>query len=214
MLSFADFNYHFIQVSNSLGADIAMLDNGSVIASFNPHSRKKTKVIMSGVHGDERGGPLAILKYLQFDKLNTTNYKTIILPLINEDGWQKKDRHHTGIDLNRNFNPSGPIHVRQIIDYLTPEQIEIFVDLHEDIDEDGFVYKLSTDNHDFADKIAAHVGCPLVTEDNHDQWGDSTEKFIRSLGCPYAATTEAPGKVSPQEKIDWNYRVFEYVARL
>lgn len=214
MLSFSEFNYHFVKVSSTLGADIVALDNGSIIASINPKSRKKTKVIMSGVHGDERGGPLAILKYLQQSHLNTNNYHTVILPLINEDGWDKKDRHHTGIDLNRNFNSQGPSHVRQIIDYLSPKEIEMFVDLHEDIDEDGFVYKLSTDKNDFADRIASHAGCPLVVEDDHEQWGDSTEKFIRSLKCPQAATTEAPGKVSPQEKIDWNYRVFEYVARL
>jgi predicted deacylase len=214
MLSFSEFNYHFVNVSTSLGADIVALDNGSVIASINPKSHRKSKVIMSGVHGDERGGPLAILKYLQNKKLNTDNYQTIILPLINEDGWGKKDRHHTGIDLNRNFNSSGPSHVRQIINYLSPKEIDLFVDLHEDIDEDGFVYKLSTDSHNFADQVASHIGCPTVVEDNHDQWGDSTEKFIRSLGCFKAVTTEAPGKVSPEDKINWNYKAFEFVAQL
>lgn len=211
-LNFADYNNRFdVAVAKNNGTT-KILNNNARVAFFNKNGSDRI-VIMSGVHSDERGGPIALLKFLENNKI-TIKEDLVIVPLLNDEGWNKNKREHGEIDLNRNFNKNGPKFIGELMEIFGKKPIDVFIDLHEDIDENGFVYKLRNDKSQLADNIAKIINCKIEYEDDHEMWGDTTEKFIRSLGCKHTVTTEAPGKITPEEKVDWNYKIVKFILEI
>ncbi len=207
-LDFDSYNTRLDRAVIKNGGEIVILSNKARVIFFNKNKKDRI-IIMSGVHGDERGGPIAILKFLENSKI-TIDEEVVVVPLLNDEGWDKNKREYGKIDLNRNFNKNGPKFILELRKIISERPIDQFIDLHEDIDEDGFVYKLKSDKSHLADNIAKVVECKIEYEDDHFAWGNTTEKFIRSLGCKHAVTTEAPGKISAEEKVEWNYKIVDY----
>lgn len=208
-LDFESYNRRFDAAVVKNNGELFVLSNNARVAKFNKNGNNRL-VIISGIHSDERGGPIALLKFLENNQIKISE-ELIIIPLLNDEGWDNNKREHGGIDINRSFDKNGPKFIQELMLILEEKPIDVFVDLHEDIDEDGFVYKLKNDPSKLADNIAKIVGCPIEYEENHEIWGETTEKFIRSLGCKHAVTTEAPGKISAQEKVEWNYKIVKYL---
>ncbi|MFA7301552.1 MAG: hypothetical protein WC069_04535 [Candidatus Shapirobacteria bacterium] len=208
-LDFAGYNSRLDKAVLKNSGEIKILSNGARVIYFNKKGKDRM-VMMSGVHSDERGGPIAILKFLENNQI-TIEEELVIVPLLNDHGWDVNKREHSGIDINRNFNKNGPEFIVELMEILEEKPIDVFVDLHEDCDENGFVYKLKNDPSKLADNVAKIANCPIEYEEDHEIWGDTTEKFVRSLGCIHTVTTEAPGKISAKEKVEWNYKIVKYL---
>lgn len=108
-------------------------------------------LIAAGIHGDEPAGPHAVLSLLeQFEKGWEALHRlqVEIVPLINPSGFDRRERHNqTGTDLNRTFgSPAPPPEIRLLMDDYRRRPIDLFVDLHEDVDTPGFyLYELAPD---------------------------------------------------------------------
>jgi hypothetical protein len=108
-------------------------------------------LISAGIHGDEPAGPHAILTLLDelatgWDSLRRLHLE--IVPLINPSGFDRRQRHDaTGVDPNRAFgSPAPPPEIRFLMDDYKRRPIDLFIDLHEDVDTPGFyLYELAPD---------------------------------------------------------------------
>lgn len=109
----------------------------------------KRILITSGIHGDERSGPYALIKFL-LGRKNLRNLNADVVPLINPTGFKKRTRKDAnGKDLNRWFfdkTRKGEPKECRILKNFTRKikrPYELLVSLHEDPDRKEF-YLYST----------------------------------------------------------------------
>ena len=106
-------------------------------------------LIAAGIHGDEPAGPHAILSLLERFPDDWPEFACChveIVPLINPTGFDLRQRsNQSGTDLNRTFgSPTPPAEIRFLMDDYRRRSVDLFVDLHEDVDTPGFyLYELS-----------------------------------------------------------------------
>tara|TARA_B100000579_G_scaffold80787_1_gene62936 strand:- start:1041 stop:1826 length:786 start_codon:yes stop_codon:yes gene_type:complete len=103
--------------------------------------------ISSGIHGDEPGGPLALIEMIESD-IWPNDVSLFICPCLNPTGFQKNTRENSiGIDLNRDYRHFSSFEAkahRGWIDSLPSFDISICV--HEDWEATGFyLYELNPD---------------------------------------------------------------------
>ena len=103
--------------------------------------------ISAGIHGDEPGGPMALINMLE---LNTwpSDISLYLCPCLNPTGFPKNTRENlVGIDLNRDYRHFNSIETRAHkawIDALP--SFDISICLHEDWEANGFyLYELNPD---------------------------------------------------------------------
>ena len=106
-------------------------------------------LISAGIHGDEPAGPHAILSLLESFPAEWPEFGCChveIVPLINPTGFDLRQRNNqAGVDLNRAFgSPDPPAEIRWLMNDYRRRSIDLFVDLHEDVDTPGFyLYELA-----------------------------------------------------------------------
>ena len=94
--------------------------------------------ILSGLHGDEPGGPYGILDFFK-DKDNYKNINLLSIPVLNPYGIERNTRKDdSNTDLNRQWDSND----RKIV-YKTKKMIlkfkpDVLLSLHEDASVDGF----------------------------------------------------------------------------
>ncbi len=174
-------------------ARLTRLEQGGYIATVGNGTRV---ALMSGLHGDERSGPLAILEWLeqtQEKKLIPDGYQLWIAPLVNSLGWDHQSREWNSLDLNRLFNASAPPFLKSIMASLSSPLPCLFLDLHEDSDyRDLYIYHYVGDQHDADVELAQVLGARLQTWSDFGPWQGSGEVFLREQGCNQCITVEIP----------------------
>lgn len=96
--------------------------------------------ISTGMHGDEPGGPEALLHLLE-NGLTDRPISFHICPMLNPTGFELGTRENIrGKDLNRDYfhlqNPEVQGHVK----WLKKRHADLFISLHEDWESEGFYY--------------------------------------------------------------------------
>jgi protein MpaA len=122
--------------------------------------------LSTGVHGDEPGGPSALLEALRSD-LFSRQIDWTIIPMLNPTGFAGNTRENSaGIDLNRDFRDSKSSEVNALINWVyrqTPWDMALL--LHEDWESIGFyLYSIHSKNdpslvRSILDATASH--CPI-----------------------------------------------------
>lgn len=98
---------------------------------------KPTFCISAGIHGDEKSGSSAILKYLK----TKPTINIIALPAINSWGLKHNKRtNKIGHDENREFGKIPIGKGKEIEKLLKNKKIDLFCSLHEDSDNDFYIY--------------------------------------------------------------------------
>ena len=60
--------------------------------------------LIAGTHGDEVEGVYVLEELLKWEGLLKTHYPMVVIPILNKDGYHKKNRLNArGVDLNRNY---------------------------------------------------------------------------------------------------------------
>lgn len=118
-------------------------------------NRQAPRILISaGIHGDEPAGPHAILSLLESFPDDWPEFKCChveIVPLINPSGFDLRHRaNREGVDLNRAFgSPTPPPEIRFLMNDYRRRAVDLFVDLHEDVDTPGFyLYELAPSEAD------------------------------------------------------------------
>jgi protein MpaA len=95
--------------------------------------------LASGAHGDEPAAPWALLSLVENGDLDS-NYAYRIWPCTNPTGYAAGTRHSAdGFDINRSFGRGGQTpEARAIITANRDRKFVLSLDLHEDVEADGF----------------------------------------------------------------------------
>jgi murein peptide amidase A len=94
--------------------------------------------LAAGIHGDEPGGPWALLELVERDALDP-RFCYRIWPCINVSGYGRTRESADGVDINRTFGGAGASPEASAV--LAENRARTFVlslDLHEDSDAEGF----------------------------------------------------------------------------
>lgn len=100
---------------------------------------KPLVALASGVHGDEPAAPWALLSLVENGDLDA-RYAYRIWPCTNPTGYAAGTRHSAeGVDINRSFGRGGQTpEARAIITANRDRKFVLSLDLHEDVEADGF----------------------------------------------------------------------------
>lgn len=206
-LSFDNYYTRFNAAALKHGMTILQLPHGGCIATL---GGAPYLALMSGLHGDERSGPLAILEWLEATpshELMSSHYGLWIAPLINDDGWNKNSRLWNDIDLNRHFTNEAPTFLKIIMQNLTEHAPTLFLDLHEDAERDqAYVFKCLEDSHELANALALELNADIELWSHDDEWTGASETFVRHLGVNKSITIEAPPIWNIEARIVWQKR--------
>ncbi len=130
-------------------------------AESGPRKPALRVLISAGIHGDEPAGVEAVLRLLEERFfLRWPELHFILFPCNNPIGYEHDRRRNSGrFDLNRQYAAQRPPEeVRLIKRALKPEQYDLSVELHEDIDTPGFyLYELGEGGPSIGDAIVRRV---------------------------------------------------------
>jgi len=95
--------------------------------------------LSAGVHGDEPAGPAALLRVVEGRGLDP-RFSYRIWPCTNPSGYAARTRQSVdGIDINRSFGRGGQSpEARAIVTANRNRKFVLSIDLHEDVDAQGF----------------------------------------------------------------------------
>jgi hypothetical protein len=169
---------------------------------------------LSGLHGDERSGPIFLTELLEswtMQPQSIPRVDLLMVPLANDQGWESRLRAWRGIDLNRDFKAGTTSPVGALMEVYRSSPISLHWDIHEDDEKPSlsYLYHYSLDEHDMVPRLASHLDCPM---ESWSDWDTSSECYVRSLGVKRALTSEvAPGRSLP-ERLDWLNKAFGFIA--
>ena len=101
--------------------------------------RQRAVTIAAGVHGDEPAGPWALLEIVESGILDSS-FAYRLWPCTNPTGFDSGTRESAGgVDVNRTFGRGGQSpEARAIITANRDRTFVLSLDLHEDVDAEGF----------------------------------------------------------------------------
>jgi predicted deacylase len=197
---------------------VRQLAHGGLIARINDCG--PCLAVISGLHGDERSGPLALLEWAckQDGPLCPEDRRVWLLPLLNDQGWDKNERMWQEVDLNRAFHTDKedtPLFVREVMEEWSIRLPEMFLDIHEDDTRptDPYLYWYKEETHDLALRLAEHLQAKAEPWDDFEYWRGSDEVYLRTIGCQHCVTIESPMGWPMDERIKWNLAAVEWCIR-
>ncbi len=110
------------------------------------NNREKDLLLFSGVHGNEPGGVLALLEFIEnMDDQSDlfSNYNIHIVPIVNPWGWEFNSRYNgKGIDINRDFANMDTLSAEAgyILKHFKDMKAEIILDFHESYSKGHYFY--------------------------------------------------------------------------
>lgn len=208
--------------------EIGTIDNSELLKIVLNPKGKKTLALIAGIHGDEPGGPLGILSFLEDKSQIPENIRIVIIPVVNPNGFEfDKRRNKDNKDINRNF-VDGKItdEGELVLQALKNEKIELAITMHEDPDAKQFYLyhikhkKLANDIRDVASKYFEINDGPRMRKDKgkdglvpppHVRSNSLEDKFTE-IGIPYL-TTEPPGTEPLEKRIEFMKETIKLAMR-
>ena len=176
----------------------------------------KTVCFSSGIHGDEKMAPAAILKFLRNLNPEKFRFKIIILPIANPFGYDNNLREgYLGRKINRLFSKKRLSNENRILyNAIKDEHVFFFHALHEDYEENKFYMylfgsskeKIYREIKSLAEKHFEIDNSPII-EDSPAKRGfiinlhDGSFEDLMSRKARYSICTEAPGRQSAKKQI-------------
>ncbi len=214
-LSFESYYTRFKKACSRHRLKVTRLSNGSYTAT-KLCKRGPRLAIMAGLHGDERSGPMAILKWLEQGKL-PKRCSVWICPLINDHGWDKNTRRWHRFDLNNRFfdDRNNPAFIPQIMRSLKKFKPTTFVDLHEDITTNyPYLFRNIRTESDFVISLQKKLKIKFEPWKYDWEYPGASENHARDIGCLNTTTVEAPHIWTMKKKIAYHVNVIRAVNNL
>lgn len=198
----------FDAAANTHGMNIVYLENGARVYERGNVPEYggggPSLALLSGLHGEERAGPLALLQWMEETpqgELVPEGCGVLICPLFAGRAWNDYERAPGDIDFNDVWIPGAngrDASVKRLEQLFRETNIHTFLDLHEDAHGAvlPYVYGYVKD-HGFAPQLATALDAKLVRWKGSDKASlGASETYVRGLGCKRTATVETP-TVSP-----------------
>lgn len=217
--TFIQLSKAFLRFGKKLGMKVSTLSNGAPVL-YKPGN--KVFSIISGIHGDEKAGPLFLYQLLKTLVKNKDSIPDglLIIPLVNNIGWDynsrfykewKEDYFGPDIDLNRQFKKDTEIKlIQEIMNIYRDKPIVLHWDIHED-DSRNYEYVFGfSGNSDLSKELAQYLECWLEI---WVQFDGSSESFLIDLFDRQVSslTTETPPIWELAQRIEWNKKVFDWL---
>lgn len=180
--------------------------------------------ISTGMHGDEPGGPEALLSLLENGLLDR-QLSFYICPMLNPTGFAKGTRENaSGNDMNRDYFHQLNPEVRDHVKWLENRNPDLFISLHEDWESGGFYfYEINTcgdipERYEFmAEKIAEVMvlEAEQVIDDHEvrrrgwiyheaeadvmDHWPEAI--YMAKKDCTLSFTFESPSALAMRHRV-------------
>lgn len=187
-----------------------------------PETKGKKVCIISGLHGDEPGGPYGVLEFFKKDNIEKLKNNILLLPVMNPHGFENGSREDDkGADLNRKWHRKDSKEpVKTVKDVVTSFNSDLILSLHEDSNADGFylypsegieksivsylkkflhtIFDPISNKTIYGDKVKNGVVVSMGKKPKHYA---SMEKFFEKQGTPNV-TLEIPGDLSLGKRVD------------
>jgi hypothetical protein len=142
--------------------------------------KKPRIVLVSGLHGDEPGGPLGLFDFYQKCDVNKANF--LLLPILNPYGFYKSTRKD---DMRRDLNRAWDKNDRQMVikskKLLLQFRPNVLFSLHEDKNVDGFyLYPSANFSQALCRLICKKIGKYINPITDGEIYGDRVENGIVS----------------------------------
>ena len=184
-------------------------------------SDKPNVAILSGLHGNEPGGPYGVIDFLKnYDSFDVCNL--FIMPIMNPHGFNRHIRRDANqSDLNRQWDENNTKLIKTLKKLFKKQKFDFVLSLHEDDSADGFyIYGgrlIGIDSLKWiAEILATHIkpisdgeiyGDPVyggVVEANDEKKPKhfkSLEFFFDKINVPNL-TLELPGDLKLEKRIE------------
>lgn len=215
-----EFYARFDHAASAHSMTMVPLPNGARIYTLGD-STKPTLALLAGLHGEERAGPIALMRWLEdtaTSALVPEGTSLWICPLFSCEGWETVRRTPGNVDFNDVWMPgqSGRDEsVKAAETSLRTWRPKIFLDLHEDasiMNGKGFIYGYEKDAH-FAPALARSLACRVVRWKGSDKNAiGASETFVRGLGCKYTATVETSQSRPLRERVEFQIDAIRFAA--
>jgi predicted deacylase len=211
----------FTRAAFKHGMAMEALENGARIFTLGDKSTP-TLALLSGLHGEERAGPIALLRWLEDTEAGSLipdATSVWMCPLFATNAWDAFQREPDGVNYNDVWMPGQKGRdesVRDVEASLRAWKPFVFLDLHEDgTSEDGkpYIFGYCTDR-EFAPALAAALECSVQKWKGSDKNAiGASETFARFVGCKRTATIETAQIRPLRERVDVHVAAVRFAAK-
>lgn len=208
-LSAEDFYIQFRSIWK--GKEVPLTED---VSMFTRGKGKITLFVISGIHGEERSGPISLFNWAKKIADRKIKGKVVVVPLMNPTAWNMRRRAVGNKNLNFVWNekraPKFP-QVKKVMRLLEKEKAVIFLDLHEDSSaEDGLHYICRHLTSRWGLQFQKDVGVSPRRGiwKKHDY--QTAESFAHALGIEKSFTVETSPYHHIDDRADFHLSAIEY----
>ena len=180
-------------------------------------------VIISGIHGEERAGPVALLTWLEEtkrDRLIPKGVCLMICPMVAHNAWDNEVRLENRANLNNAWiRPMAPDYIHELKTEIINQEPRVFLDLHEDetiVDGEPYICK-NKNNFGLIYSLKEALGVGprkgLWHNPSDSEHRGTSEAWAWSIGCRETATIETPLKKLLARRVGFNLAVIKWVIK-
>jgi hypothetical protein len=175
--------------------------------------------IISGIHGEERSGPVSLLTWLEGNKRGSLIPKKVSLlvcPLVGHDAWNNKTRLENGrMNLNSVWaKERAPGYIHELKREIKNFDPSVFVDIHEDCtikDKEPYLFRNKRVKGMIRGlQVALGVSRKKGLWESPEYKGTS-ETFVFDLGCKETTTLETPQTKPIKSRVGFDLAAIKWI---
>lgn len=207
----SSFTSMFDSHAESNGMDVIELPEGVHLYSYG--TGRPYTFIISGQHGDERAGPLALLEMARDGEFVVPEGAVRVCPIVSPLSWDEDVRAFGGKNSNREWGGPHRSHpqVKALMAILETDPPDVFLDLHEaDSPMPSGMHKLELRHAGtpWGREMIKQLGPEARGVAMHTHIPYSSEAYAHNLGIPATAAVETNSfNLSLEERIELQKRV-------
>jgi hypothetical protein len=214
-----------VAAAGGLSSETLGEESGYPVVLFTGGAPEGGLYLSTGIHGDEPGGPLALVAWAEANVDRLRGLSVVIAPCLNPWGLANNVRtDEQGRDLNRRFDEPGEGTIGRLLRRIEGRAFQRAVMLHEDYDARGiYLYELAAEKHMIGEALLAAVEGIIPREqgpvDGREtvrgmvQRSDDLEEIVKEIdgmpeaiklswqGAETALTFETPSEFSLYQRV-------------
>lgn len=219
-LSAQDYMTRFKKAADKHGFKHKELSAGR--AMFTLGTGKMRVSMISGIHGEERSGPVALLSWLELTpkgRLIGDHVSLFVCPLVGHQAWNMNEREEKkNLNLNQVWRwKSAPKYVQELRTELTKFKSDMYMDFHEDStieDKEPYVFR-EKKTGEYIKIIQTTFSLSKtkgVFKRSNPEYHGTSEDFALRLGCKNTTTIETPLDKYLRFRVGFNLALLKYVS--